>query len=72
MDEALIKKLFQTAWQKYYYNLQVDRPNKVQYYTGQCNLLLENFGQYLSDTEELQRIKDKAEANALEDLEFYN
>lgn len=71
MDELQIRKLFLNAYQKYYFNLKLNRAELIAYYTGQVDFLLDNFSTQLGTTEEIQRLKDKAEANALEHYEFY-
>ena len=71
MDEQYIRKLYLQAYQKYIFNLKLGRSELVAYYTGQLAMLTDSFSNYLGTTEEIQRLKDKAEANALEHVEFY-
>lgn len=71
MDEQYIRKLYLQAYQKYIFNLKLGRAELVAYYTGQLAILTDSFSNYLGTTEEIQRLKDKAEANALEHVEFY-
>lgn len=71
MDKQYISKLYLQAYQKYIFNLKLGRAELASYYTGQLAMLTDSFSNYLGTTEEIQRLKDKAEANALEHIEFY-
>jgi tRNA(Glu) U13 pseudouridine synthase TruD len=71
LDKQYISKLYLQAYQKYIFNLKLGRAELVSYYTGQLAMLTDSFSNYLGTTEEIQRLKDKAEANALEHYEFY-
>lgn len=71
MDSNYIKKLYLNAYQKYVYNLKEGHSELTSYYTGQVKMLEDSFGEYLGTTEEIEALRQKAEANAIESIEYY-
>ena len=75
MEEQLrnyVLKLYAEAYQKFYYNKQINKQDRMIYFDGQVKLLTTAFKGQLNDESELANIRQKAESNVEEILSFYN
>ena len=75
MEEQLknyIMKLYAEAYEKFYYNKQINKQDRMIYFNGQVKLLTTAFKGQLNDETELANIRQRAESNVEETLAFYN
>ena len=75
MEEQLknyIMKLYAEAYEKFYYNKQINKQDRMIYFDGQVKLLTTAFKGQLNDETELANIRQRAESNVEETLAFYN
>jgi len=75
MEEQLknyVMKLYAEAYEKFYYNKQINKQDRMIYFDGQVKLLTTAFKGQLNDETELANIRQRAESNVEEILTFYN
>ena len=75
MEEQLknyIMKLYAESYEKFYYNKQINKQDRMIYFDGQVKLLTTAFKGQLNDETELANIRQRAESNVEEILTFYN
>lgn len=75
MEEQLknyVMKLYAEAYEKFYYNKQINKQDRMIYFDGQVKLLTTAFKGQLNDETELANIRQRAESNVEETLAFYN
>lgn len=75
MEEQLrnyVLKLYAEAYQKFYYNKQINKQDRMIYFDGQVKLLTTAFKGQLNDESELANIRQRAESDVEEILSFYN
>ena len=65
-------KLYAEAYEKFYYNKQINKQDRMIYFDGQVKLLTTAFKGQLNDETELANIRQRAESNVEEILTFYN
>ena len=75
MEEQLknyVMKLYAESYEKFYYNKQINKQDRMIYFDGQVKLLTTAFKGQLNDETELANIRQRAESNVEEILTFYN
>ena len=75
MEEQLknyVLKLYAESYEKFYYNKQINKQDRMIYFDGQVKLLTTAFKGQLNDETELANIRQRAESNVEETLAFYN